>query len=279
MDDKSMFLSGASTGPETQKAYEQLKKKAASQTNAATTPTTSYASVSNVTPQNDYYAQLMAAINEQAAKRRESNIAAIDNQLKQQLAAYDQQAADLEPVYQNYRNQSEVERYKAQKALREALANRGALDSGAGRQETLDLQNNYGNNLNKINLQYQAELDAINRAKQQLQNEADYQKIQAINDADNVGLEGKIAALQSQIENQQSISRINAQAAAKKQVEEEEESHETYDRYKSYFTGAKSYNSKTALLAALQYDYQNGNISEEDVAKLAEKFNLQQYYK
>ena len=47
---------------------------------------------------------------------------------------------------------------------REALANRGALDSGAGRQENLMLSNNYNNNLNEINLQ-----EAAERAKVQNQ--------------------------------------------------------------------------------------------------------------
>lgn len=161
-------------------------------------------------PYRDYYAELMAAIEARAEAQRQAKIAAIDSQLNSQLGAYDEQMAALEPLYQQYRNQSEVERYKAQKSLREALANRGALDSGAGRQETLDLQNNYGNNLTKINLQQQAEIDAINRAKQQLRAEAEFQKQQVSADIDNVGLEAKIAALQAQIADQQSRSRSAA---------------------------------------------------------------------
>jgi hypothetical protein len=51
---------------------------------------------------------------------------------------------------------------------REALANRGALDSGVGRQENLILSNNYNNNLNDINLQEAAERAKVMNNIQQM---------------------------------------------------------------------------------------------------------------
>lgn len=159
---------------------------------------------------SDYYSQLMAAIDMQAKAKRDAQISALDAQLKRGLSDYDAQLSALEPIYQNYRNQSEVERYKAQRALRESQANRGALDSGVGRQEALDLQTNYGNNLNAINLQYQAEIDAINRAKQALKDEAYLQRANI--EADNVasGLQDEINALKSQLSAQSAASRKGA---------------------------------------------------------------------
>lgn len=289
MSSYSMFLDGQAMGPETQKAYKALQEKK----NQPAIPAAAPATTQNYyqAPQVDYYSQLMAAIEAQAKKRREANIAAIDNQLRQQLSAYDQQAADLEPIYQGYRNQSEVERYKSQKSLREALANRGALDSGAGRQETLDLQNNYGNNLNKINLQYQSELDAINRAKQQLRSEADYQKIQAANDVDNVGLEAKISALSQLLANQQSASRSAASSAAGTQSNSQignatvsdgasNSSGTSYGYLQNLFkNGSAGTSSDQMKSLLLRKEYDAGNLTEADVELLSQQYGLGKYAK
>ena len=93
---------------------------------------------------------------------------------------YESQRAGMAENYQNLRNQSEVERYKAQNKLRNALADRGALDSGAGRTETLAMQTNYGNALNNINLQEQAANEELNNAIANIQAQA----AQAIADAE-----------------------------------------------------------------------------------------------
>ena len=85
---------------------------------------------------------------------------------------YESQRAGMAENYQNLRNQSEVERYKAQNKLRNALADRGALDSGAGRTETLAMQTNYGNALNNINLQEQAANEELNNAIANIQAQA-----------------------------------------------------------------------------------------------------------
>ena len=243
---------------------------------------TSSSTQTTTTPQTDWLERYFAALDARTAAQREAKLAALENQLSQQLSAYDQQAADLEPVYQQYRNQSEVERYKAQKALRESLANRGALDSGAGRQETLNLQNNYGNALNNINLQYQSEIDAINRAKQDLQNEADYQKIQVANDIENVGLEAKIAALYEQLSNQSATSRSSAASSASGSSSGTSASSSSSDSsassntlsdkgsafYQSMFQRAKSSGREhTAyeVQEALRQGYEQGVLNESDV--------------
>ena len=88
----------------------------------------------------------------------------INSQADAAIRNYESQRSGLAENYQNLRNQSEVERYKAQNKLRNALADRGALDSGAGRTETLAMQTNYGNALNNINLQEQAANEEINNA-------------------------------------------------------------------------------------------------------------------
>lgn len=282
MSSYSMFLDGQAMGPETQKAYKAIQEKK----NQPAIPAVAPATTQNYyhAPQVDYYSQLMAAIEAQAKKRREANIAAIDNQLRQQLSAYDQQAADLEPIYQGYRNQSEVERYKAQKSLREALANRGALDSGAGRQETLDLQNNYGNNLNKINLQYQSELDAINRAKQQLRSEAEYQKIQAANDVDNVGLEAQISALSQLLANQQSASRSAASTAAAAQTQSQignsavSDGGSAFDSLNNMFLrGTNGTKSDSVKALYLREAYNDGTLTAEDMELLMKQYGLGKY--
>lgn len=96
--------------------------------------------------------------------RYNSIVNGLQTQRDNAIAGYEAQRKSLGDDYQTLRNQSEVERYKAQGKLRNALADRGALDSGAGRTETLNMQTNYGNALNKINLQEQAANDELDRA-------------------------------------------------------------------------------------------------------------------
>ena len=134
---------------------------------------------SNYNPYQDYLNAL------QEAKRRKIEAAksAIDAQAQAGVQRYKDQLSQVGDDYQSLRNQSEVERYKAQKSLREALANRGALESGAGRQETLTLQNNYGNAINRINTEEQKERNTIQSYINELLANADMKKAQLEADA------------------------------------------------------------------------------------------------
>lgn len=106
-------------------------------------------------------AAAQAAALKAAQQARLDAINAANNALNEQgrslEAQYRTSLGTIGNDYQKLRNQSEVNRYRAMINQREALANRGALDSGAGRQENLMLSNNYNNNLNEINLQEAAE--------------------------------------------------------------------------------------------------------------------------
>ena len=230
------------------------------------TPTESYVDYNSYSSQgssgnstSSYYDKLMAAIDEQIKAKRDAQLAALEAQLKQGLSDYDAQINALDPVYQQYRNQSEVQRYKAQDNLRESLANRGALDSGLGRQEMLNLQSNYGNNLNNINMQYQAEVDALNRAKQSLNDEAAAQRIQIENNLENIGLENKIAALKDQISAQQNASRQSVVSGLS----------QTGTNLLSNMNQQAQKNGRSYDLdevrSALEYAYNMGLINENDV--------------
>lgn len=105
---------------------------------------------------------------QQLEAERQKRIDAIKNairaQVEQMVNDYEGQRAEIRQNYQALKNQSELERFKQGKMLRESLANRGALDSGAGRQEQLAMQNNYGNALNSINMAEQRDMNELNRA-------------------------------------------------------------------------------------------------------------------
>lgn len=126
----------------------------------------------------NYYNDYLAALEAARAQKLNAAKAAIDAQAQAGIQRYNNQLSQIADDYQSLRNQSEVERYKAQKSLREALANRGALDSGAGRQETLTLQNNYGNQINKINTEEAHEKNSIQAAINEILANADAQKAQ-----------------------------------------------------------------------------------------------------
>lgn len=106
-------------------------------------------------------------INQMYEAQRKAQIDALNAQFEQFRA---QNAADMENVpkqYQTSRNQSELERYKAGKALKQQMADSGTTYSGQGRQATLDSENAAANRLNTINT---AEQDALNDLRLALKN-------------------------------------------------------------------------------------------------------------
>ncbi|MCH4182980.1 MAG: hypothetical protein LKF48_07480 [Prevotella sp.] len=123
---------------------------------------------SGTTYQSNPFAEYLSAL--QAARQQavQNANAALDKQGQATEQKYNNQITQIGQDYQTLKNQSEVNKYKAQKSLREALANRGALNSGAGRQESLALQNNYGNALNKIGMSEQNEINDVRTAINQL---------------------------------------------------------------------------------------------------------------
>lgn len=126
--------------------------------------------------------------------------AALDKQAEAMRGKYDQSLATLGSDYQKLRNQAEVNRYRAMFNQREALANRGALGSGAGRQENMTLSNNYNNNLNAISLQEAAERQNIQNAINEMYANVEQQKAQNMTN----GLSDYSAALQNLINAQYS---------------------------------------------------------------------------
>ena len=96
--------------------------------------------------------------------KKQAAIAQLKAAVERQVSGYGEQLSGLDNQYNPLRAQSELERYKSGKALEESLANSGELAGGQGRQDTLNLQNAYGSNLNAINLQQQGQTDSLNRA-------------------------------------------------------------------------------------------------------------------
>ncbi|NLD17554.1 MAG: hypothetical protein GX666_08245 [Tissierellia bacterium] len=135
-----------------------------------TTTSTRKASSSSYAPSYGYeegpslYDQYLA----QLEAERQRRVAAIKDSIRAQVEmsvnGYESQRPETKENYQTLKNQSELERYNQGRMLRESQANRGALDSGAGRQEQLAMQNNYGNALNSINQAEQKDLNALSRA-------------------------------------------------------------------------------------------------------------------
>ena len=123
--------------------------------------------------QNTYNDELIAA--------RDAELAALEARLQSSIDLYNQQLNQIKANYEGLRDQSEVDRYKSRRALREALANRGQLDSGYGRQEALNADLNYSNQLNAINLQEA-------QANQEVQNQINQLK------ADNLANKANIRA-------------------------------------------------------------------------------------
>lgn len=129
------------------------------------------------------YDQYLAQLEAERQKRISAIKDSIRAQVEQTVRGYEGQRPEIQENYQNLKNQSEVERFKQGKMLRESQANRGALGSGAGRQENLAMQNNYGNALNSINQAEQKDLNALNRAIEDVRSQGRMQEALAEADA------------------------------------------------------------------------------------------------
>ena len=96
--------------------------------------------------------------------QKQAALAQLKAAVQKQVSGYNEQIAGLDPQYQKLRSQSEVERYKSNKAMQERLANSGELSGGQGRQDLLNLQNAYANRIGDLNAQQQAQMDSLSRA-------------------------------------------------------------------------------------------------------------------
>lgn len=124
----------------------------------------------------DYFKQK----NETARQSAIDSIVARVNALK---GAYSDQMNSLGGQYQALRNQSEVERFKTRRALRESQANRGQLNSGYGRQENLIMDTQYGNAINSINMQEQSAMNELKNLIAQVVAEGEADKAEVNNQA------------------------------------------------------------------------------------------------
>ena len=107
----------------------------------------------------------------------------LKNTLNSLLSSYQTQQNALNAQLETDTNQNEVERYKAQRALRETLANRGAMDSGAGRQEALNQANAYSNRYQTIKNAYNTNLNDLRNNANSSIAEMDNTYSQSIGDA------------------------------------------------------------------------------------------------
>lgn len=145
-------------------SYAKGESKPASSGSYGSSGSSSNASDSTTGSGAFSYQDYLNAANEARRQAIESANSALDQQGRSNEQRYNNQLTQIGQDYQDLKNQSEVNRYKALRNLRETQANRGTLDSGGGRQENLTVSNNYGNNLNKISLAEQNEKDAIAQA-------------------------------------------------------------------------------------------------------------------
>lgn len=237
----------------------------------------------------DYYGQLQAMIAEMQRQQMEANIAAIRSQVEQATNKYQGQLDALPGTYQPLKNQSEVERYKAMRALRETQANRGALDSGAGRQESLDMSTNYSNRLNQINLQEQAEADAIRRAIADVRSQGDLQIANAQSSASVETLRNNIAMLQEQMQAKQSQAQSRAKSVASgtrinteigKNTGEASSATGLSSAGKSYFQSLQMSGADDATIAKyISNAVKQGIISSADAKILAERYGFGTEYR
>ena len=105
-----------------------------------------------VNGQDAMLAALQAQIDARNAAIDAAN-AALDRSADVARDRYNSSRKEVARNYQDLRNQASVQNFRARRTQREALADRGALNSGAGMQENIRLASNFNNNMNRIGSQ------------------------------------------------------------------------------------------------------------------------------
>ena len=129
--------------------------------------------------QNNMMSALMSALQaQQAAREQAVNAAnaALDKQAGLARDRYNTSKSQLANDYQNLKNQASVQNFRARRTQREALADRGALNTGAGMQENIRLASNFNNNMNRINTQEQSARENLLNNLNQILAQYDMQK-------------------------------------------------------------------------------------------------------
>lgn len=121
---------------------------------------------------SDYYAYLMA----QNAAARQAALKGIRDRLNANIDNYNMQMAASDADYQSLINQSEVNRFRDARAVRENQSNRGVMDSGLGRQEQLNLATASSNRLSNIKTEREAARNTIRNKINELKAQAELDK-------------------------------------------------------------------------------------------------------
>lgn len=132
--------------------------------------------VPNVSGAPNYYSLLAnyyRKLNEQARKEQ---LASIEARLGLNQSLYEQEFANIERAYDKVAGKNELAREYSKGSIREALANRGQLDTGLGRMETLTNELNYGNRANEIAMEREGQKQNIRNMIAQLKADAQDEK-------------------------------------------------------------------------------------------------------
>ncbi len=128
--------------------------------------------------QSNPYADYLAAAQAARAAAIEKANAALDAQGRAIEQRYNNQLTRVGQDYQDLKNERAVNLYKSLRNLRETQANRGLLDSGAGRQENLNVSNAYNSDMYKIGVSEENEKNDIQQAINELWAEIAMRKAQ-----------------------------------------------------------------------------------------------------
>ena len=102
-----------------------------------------------------------------ARERERAQIAALKKSVDNAVSGYEEDIKNVPAQYQPMKDQTEVNRYTSEKALKESLANSGQMASGFGRTEQLNLHTGQNKELSSINAAEQTALDKLRLAIKQ----------------------------------------------------------------------------------------------------------------
>lgn len=125
----------------------------------------------------------------------DDTIKAYDERIKNIGSKLDEYMRGLGVDEQTAIDESEIERYKGKHSLREALANRGQLDSGYGRMEALRLNNAASKRINDIRNNYAGLRNNAQLAANEDIDNLNAYKVSAKNDFANAYLQAQLANL------------------------------------------------------------------------------------
>lgn len=220
--------------------------------NYLNTPEARGASTNTGTVDNSSYLESIASARERA------QIAALKKSVDNTVSGYEADIKNIPDQYQPLKDQTEVNRYTAEKSIKESLANTGQTASGFGRTEQLNLQTGQNKELSTLNATEQAAVDKLKLAISQAKAAGSQEELRINADSTASLMESLYNESVRAAQNQGAAEQQSFENWLKEQANNREEAELSYNLGKPYYKEGSGTSKPTLTYAQAKQLYDDG---------------------